>query len=227
MKSVILITGVTGAIGYAAALELVKAGKNDLILIGRNIRKLEEVSKKLTAINFKISIKPVEIDLSDKRSVSQGINKIRANTKQLTGILNIAATFKNDRILTKDGIESMFATNHLGPFQLTTGLFDILIKVPNSRVVNVTAPSITEINFDNLQENKRFSPFHAFGASKMANILFTYKLAREFKKKSNAAICFHPGLVKSNMMKEIPQFLIQFSSLLLPSLRNRPKRFLS
>jgi NAD(P)-dependent dehydrogenase (short-subunit alcohol dehydrogenase family) len=103
----------------------------------------------------------------------------------------------------------MLATNHLGPFTLTNELLDLLKAGKPSRIVTVTAPSTTKINFDDINGNKKFSAgfMGAFGASKMMNIMFTYALSRRLEGTGVTANAFHPGLVKSNLTNEMPAFL--------------------
>ena len=96
----------------------------------------------------------------------------------------------------------MFATNHLGPFLLTNLLLDKLKNSASARVLSITAPSTTPLNFDDLQGEQNINAYTAFGASKMCNLLFTYELARRLEGTHVTANAIHPGLVKSGIMKE-------------------------
>jgi NAD(P)-dependent dehydrogenase (short-subunit alcohol dehydrogenase family) len=104
----------------------------------------------------------------------------------------------------------MFATNHLGYFLLTNLLVDVLKKGAPSVVFNLTAPSTVKLDFDDLQGERRFSPIRAFGATKAANLLFTFALARRLEEgdsgsgKSVVANAYHPGVTRSNLMREAP-----------------------
>jgi len=113
------------------------------------------------------------------------------------------------------GLETMFATNHLGPFLLTHLLLDSLKASAPSRVISITAPSTTELNFDDLQGEKSFSAFQAFGASKMCNLLFTYELARRLAGTGVTANAIHPGLVKLNLLNEASPLMRWLSLLFL------------
>jgi len=101
------------------------------------------------------------------------------------------------------------ATNHLGPFILTNELLDLLKAGKPSRVVTVSAPSTTKINFDDINGNKSFLQdfWELLVLSKMMNIMFTYALARRLEGTSVTASVFHPGLVKSNLTKDMPKLL--------------------
>lgn len=207
MKKTILITGVTGVIGKAVAMEFASKGNLNLILIGRNLNKLNEV-KSLLQNNYKgNTIQTVAIDLSDTASIKSGIEKIKSISDRIHALINVAAVYKSKRELTQKGFETMFATNHLGPFQLTNGLLDVLKNTEGSKILTVTAPSSTKIEFDNLNGEKKFSAFTAFGASKMENLLFAFKLAKEFHSGNHASMAFHPGLVKSEILHEAPGLL--------------------
>ena len=113
-----------------------------------------------------------------------------------------AAVYTAKRTLTRDGLETMFATNHLGPFLLTNLLYDLSELPSPSRILTITAPSTTKLSFDDLQGTVHWNASRAFGASKMCNLLFTYLLARRLEGTGVTVNAVHPGLVKSNLMRE-------------------------
>ena len=98
----------------------------------------------------------------------------------------------------------MFATNHLGPFLLTNLLLERLKTSPSARILTITAPSTTRIAFEDLQAEHSFKAFHAFGASKACNLLFTYALAHRLTGTNVTVNAIYPGLVKSSLMREAP-----------------------
>jgi NAD(P)-dependent dehydrogenase (short-subunit alcohol dehydrogenase family) len=110
---------------------------------------------------------------------------------------------------TVDGLELMLATNHLGPFLLTNLLRDRLAR--EGRVITVTAPSTTRVEIDRLLDRDRFNGFHSFGATKAANLMLTFELARRGKRWDVRANAFHPGLVRSELMREAPD-VIRYAS---------------
>jgi NAD(P)-dependent dehydrogenase (short-subunit alcohol dehydrogenase family) len=97
----------------------------------------------------------------------------------------------------------MLATNHLGPFLLTNLLRDRLAG--GSRVITVTAPSSTRVDIDQLMSKDHFSALRTFGATKAANLMFTFELARRAKRWDVRAYAYHPGLVRSDLMREAPR----------------------
>lgn len=106
-----------------------------------------------------------------------------------------------ERIVTEDGLELMFATNQLAPFLLTLLLLPALKKASPARVINVTAPSTIRPDLTDLQGERRFRPTRAFGASKAANLLFTFALARRLAESEVTVNAYHPGLVRTELMR--------------------------
>jgi NAD(P)-dependent dehydrogenase (short-subunit alcohol dehydrogenase family) len=87
---------------------------------------------------------------------------------------------------------------------LTNLLLDPLTRSGSGRVLNVSAPATTKIDFDDLQGERRYRPFTAFGASKVANLMFTFELARRLEGTAITVNAVHPGRVRSNIMREAP-----------------------
>jgi NAD(P)-dependent dehydrogenase (short-subunit alcohol dehydrogenase family) len=208
MSKIVLISGVTGAIGKATALELAKANCQ-LIFLGRNSEKLESVKTEIVSSSGNKNIEIVLADLSEPKSVKKAAEEIKKKYTSLNALVNIAAIFKSKRLVNSSGYEYMFATNHLGPFLLTNELLDLLKSGKPSRVVTVSAPSVTKIDFDDLHGTKKFSAgfMGAFGASKMMNLMFTYALARRLEGSGVTACVYHPGLVKSDLTREMPAIM--------------------
>jgi len=204
----ILVTGATGSIGQAVVEQLASTGHDKIVLIGRNNAKLQILRNSMG--KNASQIETLGVDLADPKSINEGVALIKQKYPRIDALINIAAIYKQKRETTDKGYEAMFATNHLGPFQLTTGLLDILKQTPNAVVLTVSAPSSTKLNFEDLNGEKKFSALNAFGASKMANLLFSFKLAKEFQSGSQSAIAYHPGLVKSELLHEAPPLLSGF-----------------
>jgi NAD(P)-dependent dehydrogenase (short-subunit alcohol dehydrogenase family) len=146
----------------------------------------------------------VLVDLSSQESIQRMVAAFGERYDRLDVLINNAAVYLSKRATTADGLEMMFATNHLGPFLLTNLLLDSLKRSTPARVLVVTAPSTTPLEFDNLQGEKRFRSLQAFGVTKMCNLLFTYELARRLTGTGVTVNAVHPGLVKSDLMKEAP-----------------------
>jgi NAD(P)-dependent dehydrogenase (short-subunit alcohol dehydrogenase family) len=114
--------------------------------------------------------------------------------------LNIAAVYSGEYHKTKEGFEVILATNHLGPFLLTNLLRDRLVG--RGRVITVSAPASNKVDINQLMDKKSFRAFETFGATKAANLLFTFELARRAKRWEVRANACHPGIVRSELMRE-------------------------
>jgi len=202
---VCLVTGGNGVIGQATAVGLAQHGA-DVILACRS-RERGEAAK--AAVNAAADgaksgahVELLMVDLSVQQSIRQAAAEFLANHARLDVLINNAAVFKAKRTVTPDGLETMFATNHLGVFLLTMLLLDTLKGSGFARILTMTAPSTTTLNFDDLQGEQHFGALDAFGASKMCNLLFTYALSVQLEGTGVTAIAIHPGIVKSGLMKE-------------------------
>jgi NAD(P)-dependent dehydrogenase (short-subunit alcohol dehydrogenase family) len=175
----VVVTGATGAIGSAtvAALQRYRA---QVIALSRP-----------------------SLDLSSMASVRAAARELNRTAGHIDALLNIAAVFVPTYRKSADGFELMLATNHLGPFLLTNLLRERLTG--GGRVITVTAPSTTHVDVDRLLARDRFGAFHSFGATKAANLMFTFELARRAKRWDVRANAFHPGLVRSELMRESPR----------------------
>ena len=150
------------------------------------------------------SIELIVADMSSLASVRKLAEELSVNHSSLEILINNAAVFLSSRIVSKEGFEQMFATNYLGPFLLTRLLVPNLERGKPSRIINVTAPSTTRPNLDDLQGERKFSALNSFGASKAADLLFTYALARRLEGRGITANAYHPGIMKTGLNRTAP-----------------------
>jgi NAD(P)-dependent dehydrogenase (short-subunit alcohol dehydrogenase family) len=143
-------------------------------------------------------------DLSSMESTRGVGAEFDSRYSRLDVLVNNAAIYSNTRVVTPEGFELMFATNYLGPFLLTRLLIPRLEASKPSWIINVTAPSTTKPELDNLQGERKFGALGAFGASKAADLLFTYSLARRLEGRGVAVYAYHPGIVRTNLMRKSP-----------------------
>lgn len=195
------VTGVTSGLGKAIALELAKTGET-VIMVARDPDRAASVLKEISAATQNPNLDMQICDLSHLSSVRNLATIILSRYNHIDVLINNAGVYKKNHETTLDGFERMFATNHLGPFLLTYLLTDRLLASGSARVINITAPSTTKLNFEDLQGAQNFNSLNAFGATKMANLLFTYELARRMENSGVTVNAIHPGLVKSGIMKE-------------------------
>jgi NAD(P)-dependent dehydrogenase (short-subunit alcohol dehydrogenase family) len=198
---VYMVTGVTSGLGKAIALELAKTGET-VILVARDPQRAAQVEKEISAATQNPNLDVQICDLSNLSSVRNLATIVNSRYNHLDLLINNAGVYKRTRQTTLDGYETMFVTNHLGPFLLTYLLMDRLLASGSARIINITAPSTTQLDFDDLQGEKKFTSLNAFGATKTANLLFTFELARRLANTGITVNAIHPGLVKSGIMKE-------------------------
>lgn len=201
---VVMVTGANAGIGKATATALAKEGANVIMVcrdLVRGAAALDDVQA--AAPHSKIDL--LIADLSVPSSVRAMVASFYQKYERVEVLINNAAVYKAQHTLTADGLELMFATNHLGHFLLTNLLLDRF--KPGARIIHVTAPSTSNLNFDDLQGKQKFSPLNAFGASKMCNLLFNYALADRLAGTGVTSNALHPGLIKSNLTGEMPALL--------------------
>ena len=197
LHPVVVLTGATGAIGSATASVLVRRGAR-VLLLARPSDRLTAAVKRLGGEDNRVS--SIAVDLASLSSVRSAAREIKRAVGHIDALLNVAAIFTPEYRKTKEGFEVMLATNHLGPFLLANLLRDQLVG--RGRVITVTAPSSTRVDIDQLMDKKKFRALETFGATKAANLLFTFELARRAKRWEVRANASHPGLVRSELMRD-------------------------
>lgn len=197
-----IVTGADRGLGRAIARGLAQRNAKVVMLCRDRIRG-EEAQREIVTGSRGVA-ELIVCDLADRKSVREAADEITRRYQRLDVLINNAAVFKRTRTVSPEGYELMFATNHLGPFLLTNFLLDLMKKSAPSRIINITAPSRTHIDFDNLQGERKFSALHAFTASKMCNLLFTFSLARRLDGTGVTVNALHPGLMRTDLMAEAP-----------------------
>jgi NAD(P)-dependent dehydrogenase (short-subunit alcohol dehydrogenase family) len=207
-----LVTGSTRGLGKATALAL--AHQHATVILGcRDQQRGEAVLAEIKAASRAGTVDLLLLDLSVQQPIRTAVTEFENRYDHLDVLINNAAVFKRQRTLTADGYETMFATNHLGPFLLTNLLLERLKVSPAARILTITAPSTTRIAFEDVQAEHKFSALQAFGASKAANLLFTYDLAHRLASTTVTVNAIYPGLVKTSLMREAPAPLRWLTSL--------------
>ena len=200
---VCLITGANSGIGKAAALGLAKLDAT-VVMVSRDKDKGEAALLEIRTLSGNKNVDSMVADLSSQDSVRELAHDFKARYKKLHVLINNAGTFLPKRVATADGLEATFATNHLGHFLLTNLLLDVLKASAPSRIINITSSAHrgTEINFEDLQGEKKYSGYHAYSQSKLANVMFTYQLAKQLEGTRVTVNCLHPGVVRTGFGKD-------------------------
>ena len=195
-----LITGATSGIGRSTALALSEMGAN-IFFIARNQQKAEELTEEVERVSGK-SPNAIIADLSSFKQIERAAEEFKSLNKPIDVLLNNAGIMNTERRVTEDGLEEVFAVNHLAYFLLTNLLIEKILESGLKRVVNVSSDAhrfLKSMNFDDLQSEKEFKMFAAYGQSKLANILFTKKLSSLYQEEGLTTNCLHPGFVSTSI----------------------------
>lgn len=205
--NVCIVTGASSGIGKATALGLVRAGAT-VVVVCRSEEKGRQTVRELAERSGRDSLDLLLADLSSMGSVRKLAQDFRERHYMLHLLVNNAGTFHTKRGMTVDGFEQTFAVNYLSRFLLTALLLDIMKKSAPARVVNVAGASHArgKIDFQDLQMEQGYDGMAANNRSKLADVLFTYELARRTRDTGITANCLHPGPVATGLVEKDPDF---------------------
>ena len=212
----IAITGPTAGIGRAASLELARRGAR-LTLFCRSAEKGRALQEEIVAAGGK---KPALIimDMADLSSVRRAAAEFLAAEKSLDVLLNNAGVINTSRKVSADGYEETLAVNHFAPFLFTGLLLPLLLQTPGARIVNVASGAhafVKSMGFEDMQATRNYKTFREYGRSKLANILFTRRLARMLQGKGVTVNCLHPGGVATALGTQNEGIINKYVPLLL------------
>ncbi len=199
----VLLTGATNGVGLAAALELARRGA-DVLLCGRNAGRGRDA---LAAVRSAAAGGHHEFLLADFTSmdaVDAAADAFLASGRPLHVLLNNAGVMNAQRRLTADGFEEMLAVNHLAHYLLTRRVLGRMRESAPARIVHVASNAhhfCKGMRWGDLHLEQEFSPFPAYGHSKLANILFSDELARRLQGSAISSNALHPGGVASGIGK--------------------------
>ena len=191
-----MVTGASAGIGKETARALAKMGAN-VVMVSRDRARGEAALAEVRAESSDGEVELVLADLSSQREVRRLAKELEAGYDRLEVLVNNAGGQFRERAVTEDGLERTFALDHLAPFLLTNLLLGVLEKSAPARVVNVAsgAHAMGRINFEDLQGERRYGPSRAYAQAKLANVMFTYELARRLEGTGVTANAAHPGFV--------------------------------
>ena len=194
----VLVTGATDGIGKETALRIAAQGARVLI-VGRNAEKGAAAVADIANQTGNPAVEFLQADLSAQAQVRSLAAEVKERTERLDVLVNNAGAILFRREESADGIEMTFALNHLNYFLLTHELTDVLTASGAARVVNVSsiAHRRAVLDFRDLELKHGFGAWKAYARSKLANVMFTYGLARRLEGSGVTANCLHPGFVRS------------------------------
>jgi retinol dehydrogenase 14 len=204
----VLVTGGTGGIGKATATGLAELGAR-VAITGRELTRTRQAATEIGRESGNPAVDAFAADLSSQAEVRRLATEVLAAYPRLDVLVNNVGGFWAHRHVTADGLERTFALNHLAPFLLTNLLLERLESTAPARVVTVAsnAQAMGRIAFDDLQGAQDYVGSRAYNQSKLANVMFTYELARCLAGTGVTANALHPGVVRTGFGAEDPSVL--------------------
>ncbi|MGB3632875.1 MAG: SDR family oxidoreductase [Rubrobacteraceae bacterium] len=195
-----LVTGATSGLGQVTARELARKGAT-VVMVGRSRQKAETTVDEIKSQTGNENVEYLLADLSSQQEIRNLAGEFKARHERLDVLVNNAGAVFSEYGETVDGIERTFAVNHLNYFLLTNLLLDTLRSCAPSRIVNVAsgAHQGAELDFDDLGTRQNYGFMRAYGRSKLANVMFTYGLARRLEGTGVTANALHPGAVATGI----------------------------
>jgi NAD(P)-dependent dehydrogenase (short-subunit alcohol dehydrogenase family) len=215
----VVITGANTGIGLETAVSLASAGDR-VVIACRNAAKAEAAVGEIAARAASDDVSSVALDLGDLASVRACAEELGRICDRVDVLINNAGLIQSGRATTTDGFEMSFGVNHLGHFALTSLLGDLVKAAPTPRVINLASVAhwmaAGGLRFDDLQSERRYNVWVAYGRSKLANIYFTVELAQRWRADGVCVSAVHPGVVRSEFgqggdTKGVTDGLIDFS----------------
>lgn len=199
-EKIIMVTGANSGIGKAASLALAKMGAT-IIMVVRNREKGEAARAEIIKESRNNSVDLLLAELSSLESVRQLAREFHRKYSKLDVLINNAGLFNQRRNVTGDGFENTLATNYLAPFLLTNLQLDLLKSSAPSRIINVSSVGhySGHMNFEDLNLEKNYGGWKAYGQSKLALVIFTHELAKKLAGTGVAVNAVHPGTVATNI----------------------------
>jgi retinol dehydrogenase 14 len=201
----VLVTGSTSGIGKATAAGLAALGAH-VAITGRDLARTRAAAAEIAATSGNPAVDAFAADMSSQAEVRRLAREILDAYPRLHVLVNNVGGFWATRRVTADGLEHTFAVNHLAGFLLTNLLLDRLKASAPARIVTVSSGThrTGTINFDDLQGEQDYSAQRAYTQSKLANVMFTYELARRLHHTGVTATALHPGVVRTGFAAEDP-----------------------
>jgi retinol dehydrogenase 12 len=200
-----LVTGASSGIGKETALQLAVMGAT-VVIVARDAARGAAAEAEITGRVPLAQVEVMTADLSSLAQVRRLAGDVLGRHGRLDVLVNNAGVISPHRQLTDDGLETTFATNHLGPFLLTSLLHGLLERSAPARVVTVSSAAhkqVRVIPWDDLPRGKQSAQGQAYPVSKLLNILFTVELASRLADTGITANCLHPGFVRTSLGRDV------------------------
>jgi NAD(P)-dependent dehydrogenase (short-subunit alcohol dehydrogenase family) len=214
---VIIITGANSGIGKAASIQLAKLNATVVMVCRskeRGTQALEEVRNAANSLKVEL----MQADMSSQSSIRQFVAAFNERYERLNVLIHNAANFDHAQkklVFTTDGLETVFATNHLGPFLMTYLFLDVLKASAPSRVITVASKGLIsypflDIEFDNLNGERKFNLQHAYYHSKQAQVMFAFDLAERLRGTRVSVHCGRVGnvAIPNTRLAHLPKWML-------------------
>jgi len=217
-NKIIIVTGANSGIGKAACIQLAKMGAH-VVMMCRSKERGEQALQDVRSASSSDKLELILVDMSSQESVRNAVNEFLSRHSQLDVLIHNAANFDHrlkSVTHTADGLETVFATNHINIFLLTELLLDTLKKSAPSRIVTVASKGLLtypflDIEFDNLNGEKKFNMQHAYYHAKQAQVMFTFDLAERLKGTAITVNCVRVGnvAIPDTRLDHLPKWLLK------------------
>ena len=200
MKRIFVVTGANNGIGLETSRALAAAG-NKVLLVTRTEEKGQAARDNILSTHPEADLEIYAGDMSLLGDMKKVANAILKNHEVIDGLVNNVGTWMSDHVITPEGIETVFATNHLSYFMMTHLLYPALRKSPDARVVNVAsnAHAYGRINIQDPGLSKNYHGLRSNGQAKLANVYFTFELHHRKPDDHVSVYAVSPGLVKTDI----------------------------
>jgi len=204
----VLITGANSGIGKAVATALAGLGAH-VVMSSRSRKRGERAQSEIIRKSGNERVDLLIADLSSREGIQGLADSYRNSYDRLDVLINNAAILTSSRRVAPDGYEMQFFVNHVAYFMLTNLLIDMLRASAPSRIVNIasTAHSSGTLDFDDLQSEHNYKGWKTYANTKLANVVFTYELARRLEGSGIDANCVHPGVIHTNLLRNYSMVL--------------------
>jgi NAD(P)-dependent dehydrogenase (short-subunit alcohol dehydrogenase family) len=200
-----IVTGANSGLGLVTALELARHGA-EVVVTSRSAEKGEAAAKEIAGVAGAAKPRVLALDLASLDSVRRFAQELSGQRVDL--LINNAGVMMTPRRTTSDGFELQLGTNHLGHFALTGLLLDSLARSDSARVVTLSSIEHRRgrIDFDDLQQERGYSPRGSYQRSKLANAVFAVELDRRLRAtdSSTISVLAHPGYSATNLQSSGP-----------------------
>jgi NAD(P)-dependent dehydrogenase (short-subunit alcohol dehydrogenase family) len=214
----IIVTGANSGIGKAAAIQLAELGAH-VVMMCRSKERGEQALQDVRSAAKSDKVDLILVDMASQASVRNAVNEFLANHSRLDVIIHNAANFDHRQtkpVITEDGLENVFATNHVNIVLMTQLLLETLKQSAPSRIITVASKGLMtypflDIEFDNLKGEKKFSMQHAYYHAKQAQVMFTFDLAERLKDTGVTVNCVRVGnvAVPDTRLDHLPKWLLK------------------